>query len=173
MHATAILERLSRQGVTLSAIPGGKLRAEPRKALTDEARRLIRSHKRGLLAVLAEEARIRGWLRSIGEEDPVTIGEILEKARTDPEARIYYLKWAVEAERPAWWERVLGNTEKSVATLEPEEVAEAVRIGLLPKEIAERDVTVLAFRSSGAQALMMIPADRYDGLEVLKLLGTE
>jgi hypothetical protein len=113
-------------GISLTAIPGGRIEARPKRALTDEARRLIRSHKPAILAAL-------------------TISPA------------------------AFYERVLGNTPKSIATLEPEQRAEAVRIGLLPREIAGSDAVVLAYRSNGAQGLMTIPAEKYDGLRVLEL----
>lgn len=38
-----------------------------------------------------DEARIRAWLASIGEEDTATIEEVLENCRTDSEAADYFL----------------------------------------------------------------------------------
>lgn len=45
----------------------------------------------------SEEARIRAWLASIGEEDEAAIEEVLENCRTDAEARDYFLGRASEA----------------------------------------------------------------------------
>ena len=47
------------------------------------------SDERGLSA--ADETAIRGWLSSIGEEDPSVIGEVLNRCRQDPEALHYFL----------------------------------------------------------------------------------
>ena len=44
----------------------------------------------------SQEARIRAWLDSIGEEDAATIEEVLENCRTDAEARDYFLTRATE-----------------------------------------------------------------------------
>jgi hypothetical protein len=174
MQAVEVLTELNRMGLRLSPLPGGKIEAAPKQSITEEARRLIRSHKRELLVALAEEARIRTWLRSIGEECPQVVGEILERARTDPKARADYLRRAEEIGTwgaAAFYEGVLGNAAMSVATLEPGQRSEAVRIGLLPQPIAESDAVVLAYRNNGVQGLMTVPADRYDGLRVLELLA--
>jgi hypothetical protein len=78
----------------------------------------------------------------------------------------------MEAQRPAWWEKTLGNEARSIATLEPDQRAEATRLGLLPAQIAETaDMVVVAYRSGGAQGLMTIPAGRYDGLKVLEIFA--
>ena len=53
--------------------------------------------------------------------------------------------------------------------MEPEQRAEAQRIGLLPREIAESDAVVIAYRNNGVQGLMTIPAEKYDGLRVLEI----
>lgn len=45
----------------------------------------------------SQEARIRAWLASIGEEDEAAIEEVLEDCRTDAEARDYFLGRASEA----------------------------------------------------------------------------
>lgn len=44
----------------------------------------------------SDEARIRGWLAAIGEEDEATIEEVMENCRTDAEARDYFLTRATE-----------------------------------------------------------------------------
>jgi hypothetical protein len=115
-------------GISLASMPGGKIRAEPRRALTDEARRLIRAHKPALVAALSQG--------------------------------------------PAeFYERVLGNTPKSIATLETAQRTEAVHIGLLPKEIDESDAVIVAYRNGSAQGLMTIPTERYDGFRLLEMFN--
>jgi hypothetical protein len=91
MQAAEMLTHLSGMGISLTPGSSGKIEARPKSALTGEARRLIRGHKAALLAALAEEVRIRTWLQSIGEDDSRVIGEILERARTELEARNDYL----------------------------------------------------------------------------------
>ena len=113
-------------GISLAPIPGGKIRAEPKRALTNEARRLIRAHKPALVATLSQGAA-------------------------------------------EFYERVLGNKPKSIATLEAAQCAEATVIGLLPREIAESDAVIVAYRNGGAQGLLAIPAEKYDGLRLLKI----
>jgi len=44
-----------------------------------------------------DEARVRAWLASIEEHDPITVGEVLEKAAADPAALGYYLDRATSA----------------------------------------------------------------------------
>lgn len=62
MRAPDILGRLQNLGLYLSA-EGETLRAEPKAAITDEARALIRQHKLQLLALLKASPAItsRGW----------------------------------------------------------------------------------------------------------------
>lgn len=45
-----------------------------------------------------DEARILEWLKDIGEEDPVTIGEVIDAIRRDPDALEYFAMRAVERE---------------------------------------------------------------------------
>jgi hypothetical protein len=170
---------------------GAMLRWRCPGGLPEDLKAVLVAHKPALLTLLSsppplatedheavveaiEEARIRTWLRSIGEECPQVVGEILERARTDPKARADYLRRAEEIGTwgaAAFYEGVLGNAAMSVATLEPGQRSEAVRIGLLPQPLAESDAVVLAYRNNGVQGLMTVPADRYDGLRVLELLA--
>jgi len=53
----------------------------------------------------AEGARVRAWLDTIGETDPATIGEVLDKCETDREARAYFLGLASEVPGPDTWDR--------------------------------------------------------------------
>jgi hypothetical protein len=80
---------------------------------------------------------------------------------------------AEQSARAELYERILGHEAKAIATLKPEHIAEAVRVGLLPEELATGEFVVLAYRNGGAQGLMTIPADRYDGLRVLEIFDLE
>jgi hypothetical protein len=44
-----------------------------------------------------EDAAIRVWLSRIEESDPVVIDEVLDKCRTEPDAKDYFLGQASEA----------------------------------------------------------------------------
>jgi hypothetical protein len=48
----------------------------------------------------ADEATIRAWLASVGEDDQTTITEVLEGCRRDAEARRYFIRRAKEAPQP-------------------------------------------------------------------------
>ena len=65
-----------------------------------------------------EERAIRAWLAHIEETDQTTIDEVLDRCRSDSDARRYFLKQADEARhlirgQAEFYERVLGNTTKS------------------------------------------------------------
>jgi hypothetical protein len=44
----------------------------------------------------SDEAAIRGWLVKIEEDDPVIVEEVLNRCRSEPDARAYYLMRASE-----------------------------------------------------------------------------
>ncbi|MBI4191556.1 MAG: hypothetical protein HY525_13585 [Betaproteobacteria bacterium] len=52
MNAPDVLARLAAAGIRLSPLPDGRLWAEPRAALNDDLRQLIRAHKVELLNAL-------------------------------------------------------------------------------------------------------------------------
>jgi hypothetical protein len=47
-----------------------------------------------------EEAKIRGWLSRIGEDDPVTIAEVIEGCRRDAAVRNYFIGRAAHHFQP-------------------------------------------------------------------------
>lgn len=55
MQAAEVLSKLAGAGIRLS-VERDRLRAEPRSALTDDARALIQAHRAELLAALASDA---------------------------------------------------------------------------------------------------------------------
>src|SRR5262245_18738572 len=56
MGAPDVLVQLAAAGIRLTPLPDGRIWAEPRAALNDELRELIRCHKAELLRALAAEA---------------------------------------------------------------------------------------------------------------------
>ena len=75
MGASELLGRLALAGVRLERIAADRLAAEPRDALTDELRDLIRQHKPELLAALEPVDRGRELRRQ----------RALAKLRTEPD----------------------------------------------------------------------------------------
>jgi hypothetical protein len=57
MEALHLLEQLQRMGIGLTAV-GGRIRAAPKAALTDQVRGLIRANKPALLAVLRADGGV-------------------------------------------------------------------------------------------------------------------
>ena len=97
MQAGALLSQLARYGLRLTA-EGDRLRVEPRAALTDEARELIRKHKAELLAALemdrlsdpAAEARRQRVLAML-DANPGSRYAVVTDSETDPDAVILAL----------------------------------------------------------------------------------
>lgn len=50
-----------------------------------------------LTARSRDEAKVLEWLKSIGEDDPVTIGEVIDAVRRDPDALDYFTMRAATA----------------------------------------------------------------------------
>lgn len=91
--------------------------------------------------------------------------------RTFPEAILEQKPAAVEDEAGiANFYRKLfhGQAPIAMVTLDDRQVQEAIRLGLLD---TAKDYVVLAYRNLQAQALIKIPADRYDGLAILRLVS--
>lgn len=95
MQAAEVLSRLAGAGIRLS-VERDRLRAEPRSALTDEARALIQAHKPELLAALGGdsdptvEARRRRVLDML-DRNPSVRYAALTDLESDPEAAILVL----------------------------------------------------------------------------------
>jgi hypothetical protein len=94
MRVVDVLSRLSGAGIRLS-VERDRLRAEPRSALTDEARALIHAHKAELLALLASRAipeaqaearRLR--VLAVLAEQPSLRYALLTDNKADPDAVI-------------------------------------------------------------------------------------
>ncbi len=91
----AILEAMN-DGVSLALSSTGNIKASGDGTAVNRWLPTIREHKADIVAALQDEQRIRGWFKSIDEDDPEIIDEYLEKCRTDPSALAYFLKRASE-----------------------------------------------------------------------------
>lgn len=103
MTPAAIIREAAAAGVALVLSPAGTIKATG----GDEAVRRwlpsIREHKAGIVKALLEAnactgdlAAIRSWLAFIGETNPATIAEVLDKCRSDDETRAYFTGRAAE-----------------------------------------------------------------------------
>ena len=142
------LERLAASGTRLF-VENGHLVADG-NALSDEQLEFLRTHRGALTRVLSARRLWKvtgpdGLAASHAFTPPAT----LEQARNwyptaraiEPEEEVYGKPDAkhltlLDTKRRAWWGRVLGNAPRSIATLEHEDRAEAVRLGLLPQDLA-------------------------------------
>ncbi|AGA90543.1 hypothetical protein Thimo_1771 [Thioflavicoccus mobilis 8321] len=113
MTATALLDRARSAGVDLYRRSDGSIGCRGPKPALEGMLPEIREHRDELLALLAagtaatdpgtagnldptDEARIRRWLTFIEEHDPITVGEVLDRCRTDDDALSYYRARAAE-----------------------------------------------------------------------------
>jgi hypothetical protein len=106
MDTAQFLPFAATKGVTF-AVRDGKLMAHvmsaAARAWVGKAAEEIAQRKAEIIAFLQaapaappflsseDEAAILGWLKRIEESDPAVIGEVLEKCRTDPDTRAYFL----------------------------------------------------------------------------------
>ncbi len=84
--------------LTMEAVLGRlqTLQGKPLAEETDEAVTVATRPKPLLELPLNEEINIRAWLKHIGETDPATIAEVLNKCRDDLAARRYFLSRSEE-----------------------------------------------------------------------------
>ena len=98
MGAPDVLARVAAAGIKLTPLPDGRIWVEPRAALNDELRVLIRAHKAELLAVLGgddladpkAEAR-RRRVRAMLEAQPGARYAAVTDCNADPNAVIVAL----------------------------------------------------------------------------------
>ena len=113
MTPAAIIQKARTDGVILALSPSGSIKATGDQSQVDKWLPAIRNHKADIISALREaandppallsgkdEACILDWLSRIGEADPVTIGEVIDRCRADDEARRYFIGRATE-DRPA------------------------------------------------------------------------
>lgn len=97
ISAPDVMMRLAAAGIRLKPLPDGRLWAEPRAALTDDLRELIRAHRSELLAALSDplpdpaaEARRQRVLAML-EAYPEARYATLTDLESDPETVILAL----------------------------------------------------------------------------------
>ena len=93
---TAEIIRCARlDGVTLTLSGNSKIAAIGQNAAISKWMATIKASKPEILAyLLEEEAKVRRWLESIGEDDPVMIEDVLSRCREELEALAYFLNRA-------------------------------------------------------------------------------
>ncbi|MES2770400.1 MAG: hypothetical protein V4623_00190 [Pseudomonadota bacterium] len=106
MTPETIIQKAMADGVLLTLVTSDTIKAAGDKSKVAVWLPLIRQHKPSLVALLtpapmtADEVQaIHGWLRHIGEIDPVTIAEVLNRCKTDSDARRYFLGRAMAGVR--------------------------------------------------------------------------
>ena len=104
-RATAITDERSPTAVTAVREPGAPdiLRdsiGSNGSATAAGFREIEVTNKATVPMSLGEESAIRAWLAHIEESDPATIADLLEKCRTDADARGYFIGRAAEVSRP-------------------------------------------------------------------------
>lgn len=95
MKPAEIVRRAKSDGVNLALSETGNIRVTGDDSAISKWTATIKASKPEIVAYLAnEEAKVRRWLDRIGEDDPVTINEIIGAIRSNPEARSYFLERA-------------------------------------------------------------------------------
>ena len=111
MSALTLIENMVAAGVQLTLSESGSIKATGDSAVISRWLPTIRDHRAELIEALrrmagdeaislvmsdADEQHILAWLDHIGESDPVTIGEVIDRCRSDASARRYFLERAHE-----------------------------------------------------------------------------
>ena len=109
MNPVTILKQSASDGVILSLSAFGTIKAMGNQEDIEKWLPVIRENKSSIVAALsaagkdrpaplidADEAAILAWLNHIGETDPPTIGEVIDRCRSDLEARGYFVGRAME-----------------------------------------------------------------------------
>ena len=92
MNPAEIIRRAKLDGVNLALSGSGKIAASGEYAAIARWTTTLKASKPEILAYLAnEEVKVRQWLESIGEDDPVMIEDVLSRCREEPEALAYFL----------------------------------------------------------------------------------
>lgn len=112
MNVLDIVKHLESDGVRLVLSDSGSIKAVGDGAAVKRWVPTIRERKSEIIAALQQakneptdkpvpvlsregETAILAWLASIGEADPVTIGEVIDRCRSDAGARAYFIERAV------------------------------------------------------------------------------
>ena len=113
MSAAAIIRDAQADGVQLALSASGSIKASGDGAVVNRWLPTIRQHRDEIIEALRcaandasamtdqDERRILAWLDHIGETDLPTIGEVIDRCRSNPEARRYFLERAEEIDAAA------------------------------------------------------------------------
>src|ERR1035438_1691708 len=103
MTVATIIRQAKTEGVSLALSATGGIKVAGDRTAVNRWLPVIREQKPGIVKALLEAnascgdlGAIRAWLAFIGENDLATIGEVLDKCRTDTETRDYYMRRAGE-----------------------------------------------------------------------------
>lgn len=113
------------------------------------------------LRVIGPDNARAKFLPLIREHKPEILALVAEGQKPEPSTP--------RVTQATWWERVLGNSAKSIATLDARQRWEAQALGLLPEDLNRPDLVVFGYRNHGAQGLMTAPAATWDGLKALRI----
>jgi hypothetical protein len=103
MTPIEIIRQTRSDGLVLSVSETGGIKFEGNRQAAEKWKPVLREHKAALIAELQsdrmsaeQETAILAWLAFIGENDIVTLGEVIEACRRDADARAYFLGRASE-----------------------------------------------------------------------------
>ena len=118
MTPATIIQGAQSDGVRLTLSPARTIKAAGDGTAVNRWLPAIREHKMEIIAALQsaandptghvlpaltaeEETAIRAWLALIEETDPATIAEVIDRCRSDADARDYFTGRAAERREPA------------------------------------------------------------------------
>ena len=107
MNASTLIQAAKADGLQFTVSADGRLIAKGKDDALTKWLPTIKSHRDEIVQVLREmkfvspmsdddEAAILGWLSRIGETNPVTVGEVIDRCRGCEEVRHYFLGRAGE-----------------------------------------------------------------------------
>jgi hypothetical protein len=97
MNTQTLIREAQTEGVAITISPEGGIILSGKRADREKWASILKPHRDEVIRLLTaplspgEEAAILNWLAAIGEDDPSTIGEVIENCRRDAEARRYFL----------------------------------------------------------------------------------
>ena len=148
MNAAAIIREARADGVQLALSASGSIKATGDGVVVNRWLPTIRQHRDEIVEALQcaandesamtdqDERCILVWLDHIGESDPQTIGEVIDRCRSDPEAWRYFLARASEDEaddRQACCQ--CRNLRRAVCTIAHPGGVVSARRGYTPSEL--------------------------------------
>lgn len=118
------------------------------------------------MTATAQQA-IRAWLTAIGEADPATVEDVIQRCAADSESLAYFLGRAAEAPRPA---NPCAERINRVAARLDADPALTLAIETHPDSVPGFVIVALAIRNKAACELT-VPSERWDSFALLELLA--